>query len=413
MNWQSKLALAGAILVFSLKAEAFQIQQLYTPAIPVLPLFYGEKVLVQDFIQGAYKLAVIDVANGSSSVVYNSLQTYLDPVAFGGTHAAWITYSKGGGGGGLGGLLKNSAVHISGARVKYQIKVLPVNISSPLDVTSDTTYKEQLSIDGGKVVWTDYRYFSAGDTTIEVYFRDMAVGSERRITNQRGYKCSPHIRGDKIVWADYRNAGSASNADIFLHDLSSGTEKAICTESHYQDQPHVYGNYVVWQDYRNTGSDPKNADIYLYDLSNNQERAICTAPGFQCYPQVYGNLIVWQDYRNATTDTSNADIYAYDLSTGSETVLTNRPDYQSEPQIYGDIIVWYDFSDNKVYKADFSVKTVKDILPLRLDKQTRSLVLSINGMGPVSKDIFTLNGRSLTGGGPAANPSSGLLIKKR
>ena len=358
---QSFLAVATTVLlcVVSTPALSVDVSVLYDkPSIAVMPLLHDGEVLFQDYSKGSYRLYVLPIDGGGKSEVYNSGTTYLHPLDFGGSHAAWIGYTSGGAGGGL---FKSTGPVVPGgpgAGASYFVKGIAVNAESATNLAGDGAYKEHVAVDGNRVVWTDYRHFSAGDTTVEVYFYDFAANKESRLTDHNGYKANPAVQGDYIVWADYRNTSSDKhNADIFLYDLSNNDEKPICTEPGYQDQPCVNGHLVVWQDYRNADSDGKNADIYLYDLSKEEEKPICTAQGYQCYPKIYGGLVVWHDYRNAGSDSKNADIYYYDLSTGSEGEVTLKSGYQGSPDLYGEYVVWQDYTDNKIYVGHFGEVT--------------------------------------------------------
>jgi beta propeller repeat protein len=332
-------------MAFGAFALSIQVSTLFKPGIATPPLFYDGKVCIEDFVQGSYRLRLVDASSGTVQELRNNSMSYLWPLAFGGIYAAWIGYGSGRGGPDGGG---------------YYVQTINATSKTELKAVENIYFIERLAAAANRVVWTDYRYFTAGDTTVEIYLYDFLSGSERRITSQKGYKSGPYIMGNQIVWQDYRNATvNPENADIYLYDLGTNQEKTVCTNTTYQDQPSVYNDVVVWQDYRNTGSNPKNADIYMRDLATGTERAICTAQGYQAYPKIYSNIIVWQDYRNATpSDTSNADIYLYDLATNSEMVVTTKAGYQSEPFLYGSTIVWFDYSDNIIFKASFNSSSV-------------------------------------------------------
>ena len=338
---------------FGAFALSVQVSTLFKPGIATTPLLYDSKVCIEDFVQGSYRLRLVDASSGTAQELRNNMTAYLWPLAYGGTHAAWIGYSTGSGGPG-------GDPATGGIPISYYVQTINATSKTELKVADNIYYIERLAAAANRVAWTDYRYFTASDTTVEIYLYDFSSGSQKRITSQKGYKSAPYIMGNQIVWQDYRNAAAdPKNADIYLYDLGASQEKAICTNSAYQDQPSVYNNIVVWQDYRNAGSNPKNADIYMRDLSTGTERAICTAAGWQAYPRIHGNIIVWQDYRNATTDTANADIYLYDLATNTETAITTKAGYQSEPFLYGSTVVWLDYTDNTIYKAVISSSSVK------------------------------------------------------
>ena len=355
---KTKNAGLGLLCLFSfispLKALTVQVEELYTNiSIPTSPIVYGSNVLYEDFSQGTYRFYTIDIISKTKTEIRNNMTSYIFPYDFGGTHAGWITYTGGSGGGGM---------PVPGGNTSYKIQIINIQSKIVQDVSSDGAFKDFMAMDNQSIVWTDYRHSTTTDTFNEVYLSSITSVNPTRITSTPSYKASGDINGNLIVWQDYRNAGSNStNADIYLFDRSGGGEREICTNSFYQDHPSVYGTYVVWQDFRNTGSDSKNADIYMLNLITNEETAVCTAPGYQAHPKIFGDYIVWHDYRNVTPqDSLNADIYLYEISTGNEIAVTNKAGYQGPPSIYEKNIVWYDYSENKIYHA--TIKTQSAII---------------------------------------------------
>lgn len=310
-----------------------------------MPRLVNGRVLVQDFKDGFYKFYMLDIQSGSSTEV-RAHSKYLYPVAFSGSYVAWIEYTKSYGHGGMqGGPVSGDSL------VSYFVKAMNVDDRTEFTLSSDVSYKEHITAHGDKVVWTDYRHMTPGDTTVEIYMYDFSKGEESRVTEVQGYKAWPHINNNKLVWQDYRHAGTTKNADIYMRDLDSGSETEICTEDSYQSQPHIFEDKVVWQDYRHALTETDNADIFLRDLSTGEVKEICTVSGYQGTPKISGSYIVWQDYRNAQQDSSNADIYMYDLSRDAEFHVIMKNGYQGEPSICGSAIVWQDYSDMSLYKG--------------------------------------------------------------
>ncbi|MFP4013354.1 MAG: hypothetical protein ACLFVQ_04660 [Chitinispirillaceae bacterium] len=332
-------------------------------SLTTMPKLVDGKVLVQDFKDGFYRFYTFDIQSGTPAEV-RSHSKYLYPVAFSGTYVAWIecqvkiTY----------GPPSPGSTAIADTSVQYHVKAMNVADRTEHTLSTDTLFKEYIAAHGDKVVWTDYRHMSPGDTTVEIYMYDFSRMEESRVTEVQGYKAWPHIYNNRIVWQDYRHAGTTNNADIFLRDLDSGVETGICTEGSYQSQPHIFEDKVVWQDYRNASTEENNADIFFKDLGTNEIKEVCTVSGYQGTPKVYGNYIVWQDYRNAQQDSSNADIYMYDLSGNTEYHVTKQSGYQGEPVLWESNIVWQDYSDMFLYKgvidAVSSISGGSRLLPL-------------------------------------------------
>jgi len=365
------------------------------PAIPVVPLIVGDQLCIQDFAAGSYQLRTVAFGTGAAALLRNNLLAYLWPLAFGGTHAAWIGHTSGqyGGGGGGGGGGPDS-----GSAGSYYISAIAVPTKVETALLQDAFYIEQIAAGPNRVVWTDYRHYSVTDTTIELYRYDLAVGAERRLTSHSGYKAAPCIGGDKVVWQDYRNkVADPENADIYIYDLSVNQEAAVCTDPSFQDQPCVYGSIVVWQDFRNAGADGRNADIYMRDMSGGAERPVCTAPGIQAYPKIHGTVIIWQDYRNASpSDTGNADIYCYDLATQREMPVVTKAGYQDEPYIGSAGAAWFDYTDGTLYKAVFDPSGVHMAVPEALTRQGTGCAVRLQG-GTAVSGSWDLRGRHADG----------------
>jgi beta propeller repeat protein len=351
----ARLGLLLLAFVFGTAAMEVTTTVLYTNlTIPVQPRLHESTILYQGFSQGTYRLFTLDIGTKARTEVRNNLLAYLHPLAYGGTHAAWIAYSGGGSGGGgiptFGG---------GGGEASYRVDVFAIASKSTTTIPSDDAYKEAIAMDGTSVVWTDYRH-STGTLFPEVYHYALEGGEMSRLSDVSSYKAQVAVDGDHVVWQDYRNAEAGqTNADIYLYDLTAGSEQEVCTNPAYQAQPSVFGDRVVWQDYRNAGADPENADIYLRDLNSGEERSICTAPGYQENPRIYGTIVVWQDYRNVSAaDTANVDIYGYDLEAGSEFAITTRAGYQDIPSIHGLRVVWYDVPSKSLYMASLDPTSI-------------------------------------------------------
>ncbi len=369
--WVS-LLLLGAVAVTT-HAFSVQVEELVAGiSTGITPVLYDGTVLYEDFTLGTYRFYMVDITTKASTELRNNQTNYLQPYDFCGTHAGWLTYSRGGGGG-------------SGGSLSYAVQIIDCTTKTVKDIVSDGTYRDFMAMDNQTIIWTDYRHSTAESDFNEVYLSLIGTVAEKRITTTPSYKASLDIRGNLMVWQDYRNAGTATtNADIYLYNISGGVERAICTNNAYQDHPSVNGDFVVWSDFRNAGTN-ENADIYLYDLTENRETAVCTAPGYQAFPKVSGDYIVWHDYRNKTAqDTGNADIYLYKISTGTELVVTDKPGYQGPPSIYGSNIVWYDYTDGKLYMA-----TIKQGATITTEKSSVSIRRTLQHRGePVYYDIL-------------------------
>ncbi len=318
----------------------------------VIPYLHKSTVLFQDFSGGSIRFYTLDIENQKVTEIRRNTN-YLYPVAFSGGRVSWIEYSTqtDGGGGARPGGTTDAAYHVKSMGLSDKIVT---------DLTSQTSYKEHIAAHGNRVVWSDYRFFADGDTTVEIYMYDFSTGQERRITEAKGYKAYPHIYGDIIVWQDFRDTDPGSDhAAIYMFNLKTQTETAVTTHPSYKAQPHVYNNNIVWQDFRNSQQGQKHTDIFMKNLDTGAETQISSeTAGFKNTPKIFNNYIVWQDFRNAQKDSLNADIYMYDLVSKTELPVTNKLGYMGEPSLWNNKVVWQDHSDEFLYIGSITKTSV-------------------------------------------------------
>ncbi|MDG5815916.1 hypothetical protein QA601_12565 [Chitinispirillales bacterium ANBcel5] len=351
-----------------------------------VPGIYGNYVYFQDW-RSFYDISKLNHQTGSSVQVRQGTKL-LYPLVFGGEMFAWIDYTESNGFGMGPGETNN---------VSYYVKIHKLNTGEEVTVTTDAAYKEHIAVYGQKVVWTDYRHFSPGDTTVEIYMYDVDQGVERRITTAAGYKSNPHIHENRIVWQDYRNGSS----DIYLYDLTTNQEIAITNNRFHQANPFIYNSKIVWEDNRNGAGDPDNFDIYLFDLETTSENQIYTGSGYQGSPQISEQLVVWQDFGlNGDDDASNSQIVALNLNTKEKILVSeNMAGYMGEPRLWENVVVWQNYNDGNLWKAE--VENVQSSISVNRNRNIPAAQRSISNY-----TIYDLSGRKID-----QRSASGVFLK--
>ncbi|MFH1100979.1 MAG: C25 family cysteine peptidase [Methanobacteriota archaeon] len=135
-------------------------------------------------------------------------------------------------------------------------------------------YQDNPDIDGNKIVWTSIGY------TMGVFLYDLGpdgiYGTDDdsetvQITTSESVPCDATINGTKIVWTDYRDG----QWDIYLYELGSdgvyGTdddsgEVQITTAPSSDETPSISGNKIIWKGDRNENPTIYINDLFFYDL---------------------------------------------------------------------------------------------------------------------------------------------------
>lgn len=125
------------------------------------------------------------------------------------------------------------------------------------------TKKTQFSVDGERVVYSDFRNvgWNESDTEIDpgIYMLDLETGEETRISDKNTYRMvNPDIHNNFIVWSETNAKG-----DVFLHNLETGQTEQI-TDTHFQpSKPQINTNYVAWEEAHQT---------HLYNIKTQEKQ---------------------------------------------------------------------------------------------------------------------------------------------
>jgi len=99
-----------------------------------------------------------------------------------------------------------------------------------------------LSFSGTRAAWTDYRNASTSRSE-EVYVLDVATGAATPLTGDLPGRDQPSILGRLVAWSDNR----AGNFDIRIRDLDSGEERAAVETPDSERSPVLTASGLFWQ----------------------------------------------------------------------------------------------------------------------------------------------------------------------
>jgi beta propeller repeat protein len=140
-------------------------------------------------------------------------------------------------------------------------------------------------IQGGRVVWQDFRDVGPG----EIYFRNLdSLDPARRITTNSWGQYHPAIFDNVIVWQDNR----AGQVDLFAFDLWRNTEIQLTSTPENETRPFIDGEWVVAEE-DSLGANVQN--IRLVHIPSQKVVPLTRSLTFKSRPSLSGGAIVWQD----------------------------------------------------------------------------------------------------------------------
>jgi beta propeller repeat protein len=139
-------------------------------------------------------------------------------------------------------------------------------------------------IQGGRVVWQDFRDVGPG----EVYFRNLESAEVRRITTNSWGQYHPAIFDNVIVWQDNR----AGQVDLFAYDLHRQTEFQLTSTPENETRPFMDGSWVVSEE-DSLGANVQN--IRLVHIPSRKLVPLTRSLTFKARPSLTDGAIVWQE----------------------------------------------------------------------------------------------------------------------
>lgn len=164
---------------------------------------------------------------------------------------------------------------------------------------------------GEWLVWEDA---SRGD----IFAYNIPAGAGQYLTNDRALQRNVAIDGGVVVWEDYRNS---TRADIYAYFLDTGETRRISEGPGNHQDPDIRGDLIVWEDDREG-----NGDIWGYSLANQTQFPVFVGPDRESDPVIVGDDVYFRTYRFNVWD-----ILGVDLATGEAVQVTSDVGIQGAP----------------------------------------------------------------------------------
>ncbi len=156
--------------------------------------------------------------------------------------------------------------------------------------------------DGDWLVWEDAR---RGD----IFLFSVGAGEGFYITADGVPQRNPDIQGGTVVWEDYRDGP----AKIYAYEIDSGETRRVSGGPGNHRRPSLDGPLVAWEDDRD-----KAFDIWGAWLTNGTTFPVVRSPDRESDPLVVKGSIYYRTYRFSVWD-----ILAYDVERNRTTAVTN------------------------------------------------------------------------------------------
>jgi beta propeller repeat protein len=175
------------------------------------------------------------------------------------------------------------------------------NLLSGESFAVDPTTQDQIdaSIQGGRVVWQDWRDVGPG----EIYLADLETRASRRITNQPNGQYHPSIFGDWIVWQDNRHG----QLDLYGFDLLRSREVRLTETAANETRPRLQGFWVVYEE---DSAGAESSNLWLMSLDSLESVPLTNTNSAKSRPSLVAGAVVWQDESGSVTEIRSAALPA-------------------------------------------------------------------------------------------------------
>jgi beta propeller repeat protein len=184
--------------------------------------------------------------------------------------------------------------------------------------------------------WIVYQSRVSGDPAAisTLAARNMITGASFAVSSSAQDQLDPDIQGGRVVWQDFRDVGPG---EIYLRNLDSGEPaRRITTNSWGQYHPAIFENMIVWQDNR-----AGQVDLFGFDLLRNAEVQLTSSPENETRPFIDGEWVVAEE---DSLGASIQNIRLVHMPSGKVVPLTRTLTFKSRPSLTDGAIVWQDDS---------------------------------------------------------------------
>ena len=277
-------------------------QEVALPAAPIVPLTTSLLSQENPKTDGRYVVWQARQTNGNWDVFMAELGSPNPPQALTSTSTRdevnpaiewpWVVYQS-----------KAS----SAPNAPWQLRALNLLNQDTFVVSPSTQDQLDPDIQGGRVVWQDWREVGPG----EIYFRNLESDQVRRITTNTFGQYHPAIFDNWIVWQDNRHG----QVDLYGFDLLRNTEIRVTATPEDETRPYLEGPWAVCEE---TSLGPLTANVRLVHLSSLRSVPLTRSLSQKARPALAGGRSLWLETQNNLSRVASADLPSL------QTVFQNR-----------------------------------------------------------------------------------------
>lgn len=181
----------------------------------------------------------------------------------------------------------------------WKLKAINLETAEMIDVLPGSEDQLDPDIEGGRVVWQDWRDVGPG----EIYFKHLETGEHRRITTQVQGQYHPVISGNWIVWEDNRN----SQVDIYGYNLLCNREVQLTDTPENESDPFIDGDWICClEDSQGVGL----TNIRMVHLDSLAAMPLTRDAGVKKFASVNGRQLVWMELEGPSKSVMFAELPA-------------------------------------------------------------------------------------------------------
>lgn len=159
-------------------------------------------------------------------------------------------------------------------------------------LTTDTLYQTKVALDGTWAVWVEYVH---GDRA-NIRWMDLSTGESRLLDPRATHQDNPRVDGGWVVWEDFRAVSAMDASDIDLWGWSPSTGSVpLATGPGFQGSASLSNGRMVWEDHQPPGGAPRIRGRSLHDGDSASATLVDRdASGtFQGKPSLDGESLAW------------------------------------------------------------------------------------------------------------------------
>jgi beta propeller repeat protein len=226
----------------------------------------------------------------------------------------------------------------------------------------------------------------------QVYARNLVTSQDQQVSPSTQDELDPDIQGGRVVWQDWRDVGPG---EIYFQNLETAEFRRITTNTAGQYHPAIYGNWIVWQDNRNI-----ETDIYGFDFLRNREIRITSTPEDETRPYLNGQWLACID--NALgPQTGNARLIQ--LPSLVSVPVTSTLTLKDQPALGDGWAVWQETVSNQPSVMSVSLPALQAVF------QNRNVVAVTDDMAAYAQNAYGLLSRWATNGVQSVTAYSSLV----